>query len=302
MIARLVGTATAVFVAALMGPAQQAPPPARLLPVAGPLYMVQGSGGNIGVVSDESGLLMIDAQFEAAAGAVREALRPLPGSGRIRVLVNTHWHSDHTDGNKAFGPGAAIVAHENVRELLAGGQILPGGETKALPSAALPDITFADRLTVYAGGQAVRLVHFPRAHTDGDIVAFFDGLKAVHMGDMFFNGTFPFMDIDHGGDIVSWTRHLDAILAGLPADAKIIPGHGPLGGVAELRAFRDMLAASTEFVRGLIQAGKTLDEVKAAPLPAALQPWAKGFMNGPRWLELVYRSLTGGPGRAVRGS
>jgi cyclase len=292
MIARLAKTAAAVLVTALVMPAQQAPPAAKLIPVAGPLSMVQGSGGNIGVVADESGLLMIDAQFEATAGAVRDAIKALPGGSRVRVLVNTHWHSDHTDGNKAFGPGAAIIAHENVRALLSRDQVLLGGATKALPDAALPNVTFADAITVYAGGEAVRLVHFPHAHTDGDVVAFFDGLQAVHMGDMFFNGMFPFMDVDHGGDIVSWTRHLDTILAGLPAEAKIIPGHGPLGGVAELKAFRDMLAASTGFVRGLVQAGKTLEEVKATPLPAALQPWAKGFMNGPRWLELVYASLT----------
>ena len=293
MIARLLKISVAVLIAALAGPAQQSPPPAKLVPVAGPLYMVSGGGGNIGVVADEAGLLMIDAQFEATANAVREAVKPLPGSGRVRLLVNTHWHSDHTDGNKAFGAGAAIIAHESVRALLAKDQIILGNETKALPAAALPDVTFTDKLTVYAGGQAVRLVHFPHAHTDGDTVAFFDGLKAVHMGDMFFNGTFPFMDVDHGADVVSWIHDLDQILVGLPAEAKIIPGHGPLAGVPELKAFRDMLAASTEFVLGLIKAGKTLEEVKATPLPADLQPWARGFMNGPRWLGLVYRSLTG---------
>jgi glyoxylase-like metal-dependent hydrolase (beta-lactamase superfamily II) len=292
MIPKLMKIAAVVFVAALAAPAQQAPPPVKLVPVAGPLYMVEGGGGNIGVVADEAGLLMIDAQFEATAGAVREVLKPLPGGGRVRILINTHWHSDHTDGNKAFGPEAAIIAQENVRALLAKDQSPMGRETKALPAPALPDITFTDRITVYAGGQALRLVHFPHAHTDGDTVVFFDGLKAVHMGDMFFNGAFPFMDVANGGDIVSWGRDLDSILTGLPADAKIIPGHGALAGVAELKAFRDMLAASAEFVRGLIRSGKTLDEIKSAPLPAGLAPWAKGFMNGPRWLELVYRSLT----------
>jgi cyclase len=293
MIARFLKIAAAVVAVTALVPAQQAPPRARLVPVAGPLSMVEGSGGNIGVVADEAGLLMIDAQFEASAGAVREALKPLPGGGRVRILVNTHWHSDHTDGNKAFGPGAAIVAHENVRKLLARDEVLLGGTSKALPAADLPTVTFKDAVTLYAGGETARLVHYPRAHTDGDTVVFFDGLKAVHMGDMFFNGMFPFMDVDHGGDIVSWTRHLDTILAGLPPDAKIIPGHGSLAGVPELRAFRDMLAASAEFVRGLIKAGKSLEEIKATPLPAGLQAWSKGFMNGPRWLELVFRSLTG---------
>lgn len=271
--------------------AEQAPAKIEIVPVAGPVYMLQGGGGNIGVVADEAGLLLIDAMFERAADGVREAIKPLPGGGQVRLLVNTHWHDDHTDGNKAFGPAAVIIAHENVRALLAKDQTLMGGTIKALPAGALPVITFPDRLTVYAGGQAIRLVHFPRAHTGGDTVVFFDGLKIVHMGDMFFNGMFPFLDVANGGDIRSWVGDLDTILSGLPADAKIIPGHGPLAGVAELRAFRDMLAESADLVGRQMRAGKTLDEIKAKPLPASLEAWAKGFMNGPRWLELVYRSL-----------
>ncbi|MCK7461614.1 MAG: MBL fold metallo-hydrolase [Sphingobacterium sp.] len=123
--------------------------------------------------------------------------------------MNTHWHSDHTDGNKAFGPGATIIAHENVRAVLARDEPLMGGITKALPEDARPNVTFKDGLTFYAGGQAIRLVHFPDAHTDGDTVVFLDGGRVVHMGDMFFNGMFPFMDVAHGGDIESWIKHLD---------------------------------------------------------------------------------------------
>jgi cyclase len=278
--------------------AQQNPPPITLVPVAGPVYMLVGSGGNIGIVADEAGLFMIDAMFERVADQIREAVEPLPGGSRVRVLVNTHWHTDHTDGNKAFGPGAAIIAHENVRALLAKDQALMGGQLKALPASAQPNITFSDELTVYAGGETIRLVHFPHAHTDGDTVIFLDGLKVVHMGDMFFNGMFPFLDVANGGDIASWVRQLDIILAGLPGDAKIIPGHGPLASVADLKAFRDMLAASADLVRMQMTAGKTLDEIKAAGLPESLEVWAKGFLKGPQWLELVYRSLekpAGGP-------
>ena len=281
----------AVSCLAWLAPAQQAPPPITLVPVAGPVYMVQGGGGNIGIVADDAGLFMIDAMFEREAGAIRETVKSLPGGGRVRLLVNTHWHSDHTDGNKAFGPGAVIIAHENVRALLAKDVSLMGGQTKALPAGALPAVTFLDKLTVYAGGQAIRLVHFPHAHTDGDTVVFFDGLKVVHMGDMFFNGMFPFLDVANGGSIDSWVRDLDTILAGLPEDVKLIPGHGPLAGLAELKAFRNMLVESADFVRKQMKAGRTLDGIKATALPASLEPWAKGFMKGPQWLELVYRSL-----------
>lgn len=270
---------------------QQASPKINLVPVAGPVYMLEGGGGNVGVVADEAGLVMIDAMYERAAEGIRQAVKPLPGGERVRVLVNTHWHADHTDGNKAFGPGAVIVAHENIRALLAADQALMGGTTKALPAAALPAITFKDEITIYAGGGPIRLVHYPHAHTDGDTVVFMDGPKAVHMGDMFFNGMFPFLDVAHGGDIASWVKDLDKVLAVLPAGARVIPGHGPLAGAAELRAFRDMLAASADHVGQLMKAGRSLDEIKAAGLPAALEPWAKGFMKGPQWLELVYRSL-----------
>ena len=276
---------------ALFAQAQQAPPKIELIPVAGPVYMVQGGGGNIGIVTDEAGLVMIDAMFERAAAGIRDAVKALPGGDRVRFLVDTHWHSDHTDGNKAFGPAAVILSHENVRTRVATDQALMGGTTKALPASALPSVTFSDKLTLHAGGQVIRLVHFPRAHTDGDTVVFIDGPKVVHMGDMFFNGMFPFLDVANGGDIDSWVRDLDAVLSGLPADAKIIPGHGPLGGPAELKAFRGMLAASADLVRKQMKAGKTVDEIKAAGLTPDLEPWSKGFMNAPRWLELVYRSL-----------
>jgi glyoxylase-like metal-dependent hydrolase (beta-lactamase superfamily II) len=172
-----------------------------------------------------------------------------------------------------------------------------GGQTKALPANALPGVTFSDKLTVYAGGEAIRLVHFPHAHTDGDTVVFLDGLKVVHMGDMFFNGMFPFLDVANGGDIDNWVRQLDIILGALSAEAKIIPGHGPLAGVAELKAFRDMLAASADLVRKQMKAGKTLDEIRAAGVPDSLAAWANGFMKAPQWLELVYRSLEKAAGR-----
>jgi len=253
--------------------------------------VLEGGGGNVGVVADPDGVFMIDAMEEQVAGQIRDAVKGLPGGNHIRILADTHWHFDHTDGNKAFGPDAVIIAHENVRSLLAKDQVLLGQQAKALQAGALPNITFADKLAVYAGGETIRLVHYPRSHTDGDTVVFFDRLKVVHMGDMFFSGMFPFLDVAHGGDIDSWVRHLDTILASLPPDAKIIPGHGSVTGPAELKSFRQMLADSADVVRKQIQAGKTLEQIKAAGLPDRFDPWTKGFMTVPQWLELVYRSL-----------
>jgi len=266
-------------------------PPVTVVPVAGPVYMLQGGGGNIGVITDPTGILMIDAMDQVSVAQIRTALKSLPGNGKLRLMVNTHWHSDHTDGDKAFGPETVIVAHENVRSLLAKPQTLMGQKTEPLSVDALPAITFSNTITLYAGNDSVRLVHYPHAHTNGDTVVFFDRYKVVHMGDMFFNGMFPFMDVANGGNIDNWVRQLDSILAILPADVKIIPGHGPLAGIAELKSFRQMLFDSADVVRKEMKEGKSLEQIKAAGLPERFTPWTKGFLPTPQWLELVFRSL-----------
>jgi glyoxylase-like metal-dependent hydrolase (beta-lactamase superfamily II) len=285
---------TICFLATISTSPAQAPqvqPQITTVPVAGPVFMLQGGGGNIGVIADSAGVFMIDSMDERSAPQVRSAIRSLPGGSRIRVLIDTHWHSDHTDGNKVFGPECIIVAHENVRSLLAKPQKLMGQETKPLPAAALPSVTFSDKLTLYAGEEKIRLVHYPRAHTDGDTVVFMDKSKVLHMGDMFFNGLFPFLDVANGGDIDGWVRQLDSILSELPPDAKIIPGHGPLAGIGELKAFRQMLHDSAEVVRGQVKEGKTLEQIKAAGLPDRFAPWTRGFLTTPQWLEMVYQSI-----------
>jgi cyclase len=283
--------APSLLVFAVTLAAQQSPPPVQLTQVAGPVYMLSGGGGNIGIVADAAGIVMIDAMEVPSAASIRDAVKALPGGDRVRIVVNTHWHADHTDGNKSFSPGAVVIAHENVRTLLAKDQLLLGRQVKALPAAALPAVTYSDGMKVYTGGEAIRLAHYPRAHTDGDTVVFVDRLKVVHMGDMFFNGMFPFLDVDNGGDIDNWVRQIDAVLARVPADARIIPGHGPLASPADLREFRQILAGSADVVRGQMKEGKTLEQIKAAGLPGRFDPWAKGFLTTPQWLELVYRSL-----------
>ncbi len=268
------------------------PAPVSVVPVAGPVFMLaSGGNGNVGVVADPAGIFMIDAMEEEMAGKLRAALKSLPGGGRVRVLVNTHWHWDHVNGNKAFGPAAVIVAHENTRALNAADQPRFGDTIKALPRDALPVLTYSDRMAAHAGGLDLRLVHYPHAHTGGDTVVFLDALKIVHTGDMFFNGMFPYLDVPSGGDVVNWARQLDAILDGLPEDVRIIPGHGPLAGKGELEAFRDMLADSAELVRGRMEQGMSLEEIQAAGMPDRFGPWTKGFMPVPGWLELVYESL-----------
>jgi len=262
-----------------------------LTPVAGQICLLQGDGGNIGVLADPGGVLLIDSMYQRSAPSIREAIKSLPGGDKVRFLINTHWHSDHTEGNIAFVPGATIVAHENVRALLAKPQALLGQQSTAYPAGALPSVTYSNTMTLYVGTEPVRLVHYPNAHSNGDTVVFFDKSKVMQTGDMFFQGMFPFMDVDNGGNIENWVRQLDTIIAGVPADIKIIPGHGPLSGVAELKAFRQMLFDSADIVRKQMKEGKTLEQIKAAGLPERFAPWTKGFFTTPQWLELVHRSL-----------
>ena len=271
--------------------AQQPQAQFTLTPVAGQIYLLQGDGGNIGIMADSAGVFMIDSMYQRSAEKIRAAIKSLPGGDKVRFLVNTHYHSDHAEGNLAFGPEAILFSHENVRSILAKPQDLLGQKSNAYPPSGLPEVTYSDKLNLYVGDEQIRLVHYPHAHSNGDTVVYFDKSKVVHMGDMFFHGMFPFMDVTNGGDIESWVRQLDTILSSLPADAKIIPGHGPLVGITELKAFRQMLYDSANIVRKQMKDGKTLEQIKAAGLPETFAPWTKGFFTTPQWLELVYQSL-----------
>ena len=286
--------ALTICIAVLFIPATWAQQPQAqftLTPVAGQIYLLQGDGGNIGIMADSAGVFMIDSMYQRSAEKIRAAIKSLPGGDKVRFLVNTHYHSDHAEGNLAFGPEAILFSHDNVRSILAKPQDLLGQKSNAYPPSGLPEVTYSDKLNLYVGDEQIRLVHYAHAHSNGDTVVYFDKLRVVHMGDMFFHGMFPFMDVTNGGDIESWVRQLDTILSSLPADVKIIPGHGPLVGITELKAFRQMLYDSADVVRKQMQDGKTLEQIKAAGLPERFAPWTKGFFTTPQWLELVYQSL-----------
>ncbi len=263
--------------------------------VAGKVYMLEGRGGNIGVSVGEDGLLIIDDQFAPLAEKIRAALGEL-SQGKLRFVLNTHWHGDHTGGNVAFGPEAPIISHTNVRKRLSTRQTLFGRTYEPLPKEGLPVITFDDSLSIHFNGEEIKARHYPNAHTDGDIVIQFVESGVVHLGDLFFNGTFPFVDLDHGGDVEGLTRHIEAILGGLPENVRIIPGHGPLAGVAELKAYHHMLTETTGVVRAAMAAGKALEDIKADGLGEEWMRWGEGFIKTDVWIETIHRSLSR-PGR-----
>lgn len=258
--------------------------------VAPGVHMLIGSGGNIGVSSGADGVFVIDDQFapltEKIAGAVA-AVTP----ESVRFVLNTHWHGDHTGGNENLGStGALIVAHNNVRRRMNPEEFrdLVGRSNQAPPSA-LPVVTFSDEINFHWNGEHLHVFHVPRAHTDGDVVVVFTRANAVHMGDLFFNGGYPFIDLESGGGVQGVIDAADAVLALARPDTKIIPGHGELAGAAELRAYRDMIVSVRDRVTQLRGQGMSEDQVVAAtPTQAFDAAWGQ---NAERFVRAVYRSL-----------
>lgn len=260
--------------------------------VSGNVYMLEGAGGNIGVSVGSDGILIVDDQFAPLAEKIRAALKKL-GEGKLKYILNTHYHGDHTGGNKEFGPEAPIIAHDNVRKRLSG-EMKPatGNAQPAAPPEALPVITFDQSLSVFFNGEEIRVIHFPHGHTDGDSVIFFTRSNVVHMGDHFFNGMFPFVDLASGGDVEGYARNVEAVIAKVPAGAKIIPGHGPLAGVEDLKKFHQMLVETIAVVREKMKAGKTVDQIKAEGLGDKWSSWGNGFIKTPAWIQTIYQSLS----------
>ena len=255
----------------------------KAIPVAGNIHMLEGSGGNIAVSTGPDGVLMVDDQFAPLAEKIAAAIEKLD-QGPIKFVLNTHWHGDHTGGNAHFGKKAPIVAHANVRKRLA--------DKSDTPKEALPVVTFGDSASVHINGEEIRLVHLGPGHTDGDCIIHFTRSGVFHMGDLFFNGRFPFVDLGSGGDVAGLLKIVETALQKIPADAKIIPGHGALATRADLESYRDMLVETTGLVKKAIADGKTVADVKAAGLPEKYKDWGSGFINTSRWLEISFNSLS----------
>ncbi|MFQ5679989.1 MAG: MBL fold metallo-hydrolase, partial [Gemmatimonadota bacterium] len=262
-------------------------------PVSGNVFMLTGSGGNIGVSAGPDGILIVDDQFAPLAEKIRKALRELTRKNReLKYVLNTHWHGDHTGGNVEFGPEAPVIAQANVRKRLATEQHLRGRIIGPTPEEGLPVITFGDSLSIHFNGEEIRALHFPNGHTDGDAVIFFTNSNVVHMGDDFFAGRFPFIDLESGGSVRGLIRAVGLVLEQIPADAKVIPGHGSLSTVDDLRAFRRMLEETSAIVGRRIAEKQSLEQIKAAGLPEEWAEWGSGFISTDLWLETLYRSLS----------
>ncbi len=261
----------------------------KATPVAGNVYMLVGTGGNIGASIGPDGILIVDDQFAPLADKIRAELKRL-SEGKLRFVLNTHWHGDHTGGNAVFGTEADIFAHTNVRKRLSVDAVLRGQKISAAPKQALPIVTYDNSISIHFNGEEIRVVHFPSGHTDGDSVIFFTGANVVHMGDDFFVGRFPFVDLESGGSVAGLISNVAELIAKLPADVKIIPGHGPLSSLDDLKTYQRMLTETTDIIRKRMAAGKTVEQAKAEGLPENFKSWGSGFIKTDQWIETIYKS------------
>jgi glyoxylase-like metal-dependent hydrolase (beta-lactamase superfamily II) len=258
--------------------------------VAGNVYVLFGQGGNIGVSAGADGILMIDDQFERLADKIKAALKEL-GFDRPRFVFNTHWHGDHSGGNPVFGRDSIIVAHENVRKRLSATQNVLGETVKPMAAIGLPMITYGQGLSVHFNGEEVRAVHFPNGHTDGDTVLFFTGSNVVHLGDDFFAGRFPFVDLNSGGSVEGLSRNIGELIKQIPQGAKLIPGHGAVSTIEDLKTYHRTIMETTAIVRDKMKT-KSLDAIKKEGLPEKYREWGTGFINTERWIETIYNSYS----------
>ena len=257
-------------------------------------YMLTGSGGNIGLSVGEDAVFVIDDQFAPLTPRIAAAIAQITPKP-VKFVLNTHWHFDHTGGNENFAKaGAIIVAHDNVRKRMGSDQFIEflGMRTKPDPRQALPVITFSSGISFHINGEEVRAIHMPAAHTDGDTVIHFTRSDVVHMGDIYFNGMYPFIDADSGGSVDGVIAACDQVLKLTTDGTRVIPGHGALSNPAELKAYRDMLAAVSAKVKALVAQGRKLEEITAAKVSADFdEAWGKGFIKPEKFAEMLARPL-----------
>jgi len=269
----------------------------KVTKVSGNVYMLEGAGGNIGALVGEDGIVIVDDQYAPLADKIREALKGITEKP-LRFVINTHYHEDHTGGNALFQKDAPIIAHENVRKRLEqGGSAGNLGsvkfEAKPQPKDALPIITFEHDVTVHLNGEDVRALHFPSGHTDGDSVIFFPKSNVVHMGDDFVTYGFPFIDLSGGGSVGGMIAALEQVLPKLPPDVKVIPGHGPVSNLDDVRRYVTMLKETRAAVENGIKQGKTLDQLKQQKVLEPWKKWSGDFITSDAFIETLYNDLTG---------
>ena len=279
----------------------------KVTKVSGNIYMLEGAGGNIAASVGEDGVVIVDDQFAPLADKIQAALKNLKITDKpVRFVINTHYHGDHSGGNVPFAnSGSTVIAQDNVRKRLeSGGTAGNGGtikmENKPADKAALPIITFEHDVTVHLNGEDIRALHFPAGHTDGDSIIFFPKNNVVHMGDDFVRYGFPFIDVASGGSVQGMIDAMEKATAQLPADVKVIPGHGALSNLDDVRAYTKMLKETSAAVQKALNDKKSLEQMKKEKILAPWAKWSGDFVKEDAFIETLYNSLTGHKGEFVK--
>jgi cyclase len=258
------------------------------------IYMLVGSGGNIGLSVGPDAVFMIDDQYAPLTPKIEAAIKAITPKP-VTFVINTHWHGDHTGGNVNMGKaGAIIVAHDNVRKRLSSEQFIDFMRAKVdpTPKEGLPVVTFSQTMNFHLNGDDIAAFHVPNAHTDGDSIIHFKKANIVHMGDTFFNGFYPFIDYSGGGTPDGFIAAAERVIALSDDQTKIIPGHGPLATKADLIVYRTMLVGTIGKIKALVKEGKKLDEIVAAKPTAEFdERWGKGFVPAARYIEMIMKGL-----------
>ena len=272
----------------------------KVTEVSGNIYMLEGAGGNIAASVGEDGIVIVDDQYAPLADKIAAALKGIGATDKpVRFVINTHYHGDHTGGNAPFAAnGSTVIAQDNVRKRLqTGGKAGIGTamsmDQPAAPKGGLPIITFDHDVTVHLNGEDIRALHFPAGHTDGDAIVFFPKANVVHMGDDYVTYGYPFIDVISGGSVQGIIDACDKVAAMLPADVKVIPGHGQISTLAEVREYTAMLKGATAAVQAAMNQGKTVEQMKKDKI---LAPWdakySGKFITSDLFIDTLYNSLT----------
>lgn len=261
-------------------------------------YMLTGAGGNLAVSVGADAVFLIDDQYAPMAPKIQAAIAALSDKP-VKFVLNTHWHGDHTGGNEHFGKAnTLIVAHENVRKRMSSDQLIAflNIQVKPQPQAALPVVTFSGDLTFHLNGEELYVFHVPNGHTDGDAIIHFKTSNLIHMGDIFFNTAYPFIDVSSGGTVDGLIAAVDRALAVSNDQTRFIPGHGPLASKADLSAYRNMVATIAGRLKTLVKQGKTLEQaIDAKPTADYDAGWGKGFIGPERFVAMLYQELSPAP-------
>jgi cyclase len=278
----------------------------KFVKVSGNIYMLGGLGGNIAASVGDDGILIVDDQFAQLADKIQGALKNLGLTNKpVRFVINTHYHLDHTSANSQFATaGSILIAHENVRKRLESGSDGGNGDsvkyqTPPQPRSALPIITFEDSITLHFNGDDIRVVHFPPSHTDGDSAVFFPTNNVVHTGDEFVRYGFPSIDLVAGGNVQGMIAACEKLVAMLPPDVKVIPGHGALSNLDDVRAFTQMLKETLAAVQKALDEHKTLEQMKQEKILAPWAKWSNGVISADAFTETLYNSLGGAKGHSA---